>query len=260
MKHKPLSKQAQKETTSLLVKKYRLQKNQTLAEGSVVVKEALNSNWVIHKIIVTQSWLKTKETHELFPLFSKRGVIFETIEDEFAKKISDLKTPPHVFAILSPPETQNVPNQGLIIALDRIADPNNLGAIARNAVFFGVQQIWLSENCVDYLNPKAIRSSMGGLFHLSITVQKSLANALVEAKKKGKKIVVADANQGTNETNLVQPNQTILVLGSESQGVTNSILEIADIRWKISPLGRDLSLNVAATSAILLDRLLSKYQ
>lgn len=258
MKPKALSRKSQKETTALLVKKYRIQNNQTIAEGTSVVKEALLSQWKIQKVIVTKSWLDTEETKEFFPLLTKRGVIFETIDDDFAKKISDLATPPKVFAIVSPPDFQLSQPRGLILALDKIADPTNLGSITRTAAFFGIQQLWLSENCVDYLHPKAIRSSMGGIFHLAVTVQKSLEDALKDAKRKGKKIVVTDANQGTSDLINVDPNNAIIVLGSEAHGVTEKIIKLADIRWKISALGRDLSLNVAATSAIILDRLLNR--
>lgn len=253
--NKLLSKQSQKETTALLLKKYRLQKNQTLAEGSSVVREALLSKWHVTKVLAREDWLKSKEVDEFFPLFSKRGVQFEVITEEFSKKISDLSSPPSLFAIVSPPQQTIEQTTSMILALDQISDPTNLGAISRTACFYGLNEIWLSENCVDKLHPKAIRSSMGGIFFLNILQKFSLINELKKRQVAGTTIIVTNANQGVEHIPNTIIENCIIVLGSEAHGVSKSILDIADYKWCIQPIGRNLSLNVATTAAILLDRI-----
>ncbi len=250
-----LSRAEIRELTALAIKKYRNERGRTIAEGEQLVAEALVSAWSVHEVVATPQFIASKGMIKLFPLMAEREVALRSVPEEVLKKVSELATSPGVLATVSPPVWGDKPfRTGVVLALDRISDPVNLGSIARTACFYGIERLLLSEECVDVLNPRALRASMGGLFFLTILTTKSLKNELRKLQHDGAKIVVADAVTGTD----VQLNPSelpmVLVMGSEAHGIRPEIIEIADYHWRLNPIGRDLTLNVAAATAILLDR------
>ncbi|MDK9700722.1 MAG: RNA methyltransferase [bacterium] len=254
---RPLSRSEAASLTALTVKKMRSERGQTIAEGEALVREALASPWLVHEIAATTEWIQSGKLSYLAEQLSKRAVKIRSIDHDLLKRISELETAPGVIATVSPPEQDESHIDGVIIALDRVSDPTNLGAIARTACFYGVKQIWLSEDSVDILNPRAIRASMGGLFHVSTKKCNSLEQELKAAKQQGVSIIAANALSGSPQLPKRPGRAIIVVLGSEAHGIRESILAIADVSWHLLPIGRDLTLNVAATTAILLDRLTS---
>jgi len=134
--------------------------------------------------------------------------------------------------------------------LDNISDPGNLGTILRNCDWFGVKNIFLSENIVDYTNPKVIRSSMGSVFHLNL-FEDVKPNLLNDLKGKGFEILCADTN-GENIFTYQSETKKLLVLSSESHGPSKDFEKISDKKISIPRIGNAESLNVASASAVLL--------
>ena len=134
--------------------------------------------------------------------------------------------------------------------LDNISDPGNLGTIIRNCDWFGIKNILLSENIVDYTNPKVIRSSMGSVFHVNL-FEGIDAETLLKLKSQGYEILCADL-EGENIFSHQRNKKTILILSSESHGPSKEFLEISDKKICIPKIGDAESLNVASASAVLL--------
>ena len=167
-------------------------------------------------------------------------------EREF-KKLSELTTPQLAIAVCHKPsvnlESVN-DNTKLAIALDRIQDPNNVGAILRTAAAAGVKDIIILEGTADPFSPKSIRASMGAIFHLNLITMSE--EELINANFK----LIAAHIEGTNYREFELPKKSILILGNEGQGVSKKLLEVST---KVNiPIQNVESLNVNAAAAILI--------
>ena len=230
-----LSKNQIKNITRLKQKKYRQQEGLFIAEGGKVIKEFLNSTFKLVDLFTTETFNVENES---------------IISEADLKKISCLTTPNTALAIFKMPDAKALKNEGLILALDDIRDPGNLGTIIRLCDWFGIKQLVCSHKTVDCYNPKVVQATMGSLTRVKIVYTdlsaylKTINLPVFGAFMDGKNVY---------QTNL--PKAGILVLGNEANGIS-SIIETC-VTDKISiPRFGDLqateSLNVATAGAILL--------
>ena len=230
-----LSKNQIKNITRLKQKKYRQQEGLFIAEGGKVIKEFLNSTFKLVDLFTTETFNVGNES---------------IISEADLKKISCLTTPNTALAIFKMPDAKALKNEGLILALDDIRDPGNLGTIIRLCDWFGIKQLVCSHKTVDCYNPKVVQATMGSLTRVKIVYTdlsaylKAINLPVFGAFMEGKNVY---------QTNL--PKAGILVLGNEANGIS-SIIETC-VTDKISiPRFGDLqateSLNVATAGAILL--------
>ena len=138
----------------------------------------------------------------------------------------------------------------LILLVDDIQDPGNLGTIIRTADWFGFGEIFCSANCVEVYNPKVISSTMGSIFNLNIHSDINLKDLIKELKKEKYKIVVTDLNGQNIKFN--KKDKIALVIGSEAKGVSSGIKNLADLNYKIEKSGKAESLNVAIATGIIM--------
>ena len=160
-----LSKNKIKYLNTLLAKKTRQKYKNFIAEGDKICTEILNSTTVVPlEIYATGAWMEKNETR----LLTLKGICCEITESEL-KKISQLTTPNQVLIVASQPAFHLEPNEideELVLYLDGIQDPGNMGTILRNADWFGIRYVFCSDNCVDIFNPKVIQASMGAFLRV----------------------------------------------------------------------------------------------
>ena len=233
-----LSKNQLKLITSLLQKKYRIKNNLFIAEGIKVVREFLNSTYHLeHLFCVDSSSYKNIERITL-------------ITPAELKKISSLSTPNNVVALFEIPEQENIKREGLILALDEINDPGNLGTIIRLCDWFGVDQLICSNNSVDCYNAKVVQASMGSLTRVSIVYTD--LHYYLQHHDLPKYGAMMDG-ENIYKSNL--PKNAILLMGNEANGIRNDLLTLLDKTVTIPRFGKlqqAESLNVASATAILL--------
>lgn len=224
--------------TSLKQKKYRLKHKLFIAEGTKVVDEILNSDF------------------ELDQLFCVDDTAYKNIENCYViseailKKISTLKTPNNVVAIFKIPQEKPLINEGLILALDGINDPGNLGTIIRLCDWFGIEQIICSETTVDCYNTKVVQATMGSLTRVSI-----IYTMLDSYLKASKLPIYASIMSGKSMYESTLPKDGILIMGNEANGISKSVIKLANHTIAIPRFGnmqQTESLNVATATAILL--------
>jgi RNA methyltransferase, TrmH family len=246
--------------SSLLSKKYRQAENKFIVEGKKSVLEGLNSSYKCEIVFVTNKF--NEDDENAITEINRKKKRIETLKQKDFQKISDTETPQGIAAVFVKPKL--VPSKTIftddkiIVMLDNISDPGNLGTIIRNCDWFGVKNIFLSENIVDYTNPKVIRASMGSVFHLNLFEDVKL-NLLNDIKEKGFEILCADT-EGENIFNYESKQKKILILSSESHGPSKEIEKISDKKICIPKIGNAESLNVASASAVLLANLTLKFQ
>ena len=232
-----LSKNHIKLITSLSQKKYRQKHKLFVVEGVKVVQEFLNSSYELEIVFSTDTD------------FSSTNKFIEVTDQEL-KKITSLKNPNKVLAIFKIPNQINPIMGGLILALDSINDPGNLGTIIRLCDWFGIEQLVCSNETVDCFNSKVVQASMGSLTRVAVSyldLKKYLQNASVP-------IFVADMD-GLNVYKTKLPDSAVLVLGNEANGISDEIKQLVTTKITIPRYGafqQTESLNVATASAILL--------
>ena len=236
-----LSKNHIKLITSLQQKKYRQKHQLFVAEGIKVVKEFLNSSFILEKIFVVES-------NFLLPNISEDKIVF--ISDAELKKISLLKSPNKVLALFKIPAQVAQVNNGLTLVLDDINDPGNLGTIIRLCDWFGVSKLICSKNTVDCYNQKVVQASMGSLTRIVISYE----NVLEFLKKTELPVYTADMS-GDNVYKTQLPQKAVLIMGNEANGVSDEIIKLVKNKIAIPRFGNlqeTESLNVATATAILL--------
>ncbi|AUC85362.1 RNA methyltransferase [Polaribacter sp. ALD11] len=234
-----ISKNQLKLITSLSQKKYRQKHNLFVAEGIKVINELLHSTFEVETLFCTDDF----ET-----IISKDKVT--RISETELKKISTLKSPNKVLGIFKIPEEKQLQDAGLIIVLDAINDPGNLGTIIRLCDWFGVSQLICSKDTVDCYNQKVVQASMGSLTRISIHYT-DLKDYLSQSNLS---TFIADMD-GANVYKTDLPKEGILIMGNEANGVSEEIKKIIQHKISIPRFGETQeteSLNVATATAILL--------
>ena len=234
-----VSKNQIKLITSLQQKKYRFANQLFFAEGIKVIQELLESNFELLHLYTTQND------------FEEVSIEKKTlIQESDLKKISALATPNSCLAVFKIPAEKKISESGLIIALDSIRDPGNLGTILRLCDWFGIQQLICSKDAVDIYNPKVVQATMGSIARVNVNYL-DLETFLGQTKLP----VFGTFMDGNNiyKTNL--PQEGIIVMGNEANGISPEIEKLIENRLAIPRFGtlqKTESLNVATATAIIL--------
>lgn len=232
-----LSKSQIKLITSLKQKKYRLLHGFFVVEGIKTIKELLESNLE----------LQTLYTTETFNIDAKDEILISEAE---LKRISFLTTPNKALAIFKIPKPKTINTNGLIVVLDAIRDPGNLGTIIRLCDWFGITDLVCSEGTVDCFNPKVIQATMGSITRVNINYVD-----VVDFLNKVNSPIFGAFMEGENIYKKTLPEKGVLVMGNEANGVSKEIEAIINEKISIPRFGNlqaTESLNVATATAILL--------
>lgn len=246
-----LSKSQIKHVSSLKVKKYRELHGEFIAEGSKLVMELLSSNYNSIALFALKEWLNENK----LPTGCYTEV-FEVTDSEMAR-ITTLSTPSPCLLTL---KTHNVPfdtaiaKKELVLMLDDIKDPGNLGTIIRTADWFGFKNIVCSLNTVDLYNPKTIQSTMGSIARVNISYQP--LNEILD--KLDKKVAIyGSLLDGESIINKKLNTNGIIVIGNESKGISEKIRSYITEKIFIpgyqtdAALDKPESLNASIASAII---------
>ena len=234
-----VSKNQIKLITSLQQKKYRIANQMFFAEGIKVIQELLVSNFELVHLYTTEND------------FSRVSNDKKTIIDQAdLKKITALATPNSCLAVFKMAVEKPLQSKGLIVALDSIRDPGNMGTILRLCDWFGIQQMVCSKETVDLYNPKVVQATMGSISRVNVTyldLNEYIASAELA--------VFGTFMDGENIYETKLPQDGIIVMGNEANGISKEIEASVSQRLSIPRFGsiqKTESLNVATTTAIVL--------
>ena len=241
-----------KHVKKLKDKKYRDESNEYIVEGVKLIEEAVKENAQIKKVIVCEDTTKTYEipTNVMLEI-AKYECIYVT--EKIFTSITQVTNPQGIMAIIEKNTTnQEIDySQDIIVALDDVQDPGNLGTILRTVDSIGLNQIIVSKGTADAFNPKVVRSTMGAIFRIKIIETENLQETIKVMKKHHFKLMVTSL-QTDNSIYDINFNKKIIVIGNESNGVSNEIQEMADEKVKIPMLGRTESLNASVAAGIVM--------
>ena len=269
-----------KNILKLKEKKYRDLENAYLIEGIKIVKEAIAENAKIKQIVMCEDFTDNVELDKdtLYEL-ARHNLIYVT--RNIMDSLSDVKTPQGIIGVVEKSkrfaeedndqnksknnidaETNMLGNktgiepkvdytQDIIIALDGVQDPGNLGTIIRTADSANLNQIIISKTSADPYNPKVVRSTMGAIFRVNIIETENIVEELKKAQENGFKVMVTalDSSESIYKTEF---NKKVIVIGNEANGVSKEVQSIADEKVKIPMLGKTESLNASVAAGIMI--------
>jgi 23S rRNA (guanosine2251-2'-O)-methyltransferase len=235
-------------------------KSEPYIYGIRPVIEALKAGKEIDKILI-QKGLRGEGFHQLFSFIKDFGIPSQFVPSEKLQRITR-QNHQGVIAYISEISYQKleyiipyVYEQGkvpLVLVLDRITDVRNFGAIARTAECAGVDALVIPAKNSATVSPDAIKTSAGALYKLSVCRSVSLVDSLHYLKNSGLKIVAATEKTETGYTEKGFGKPMALVIGSEEDGISDELLNIADEKVRIPVLGEIASLNVSVATGIIL--------
>ena len=241
-----------KHVKKLKDKKYRDINKEFVVEGIKLIKEAIEENANIKQIVICDNCQNTDVIpKDLMYDIARYNCIYVT--ENIFKTISDVNTPQGILAIIGRKATEAEIDytQDIIVALDDIQDPGNLGTILRTVDSIGLNQILVSKGTADSYNPKVVRSTMGAIFRVKIIECEDLEKTLKEVRKNKYQLVITSL-QTENSIFDVDYKKKVIVIGNEANGVKQNIQDMADVKVKIPMLGKTESLNASVAAGIVL--------
>lgn len=227
-------------------KKFRETEGLFIVEGIKLFKElAAAGTYEIDEILIIE------DSELLDDLEPEHALMLKIISKKDLERISGLKQPNQVLAVVKTKTASeiNFQDEGLILFLDDVKDPGNLGTIIRTAEWFGVKQIVCSTTSVEIYNPKVVQAAMGSLFRMNIC-STDLIPVLEDAKANKFDLLCADMD-GKDLNSFEFGTKTALIMGSESHGVSEELRKISQA-ITIPKFGNAESLNVAMASGIIM--------
>ena len=239
-----------KKVKKLKEKKFRDLENAYIVEGIKMLRETIAEKASIRQIIICDDCEKADIIpKDLMYEIAKYDCLYVT--SKIFKYLSEVQSPQGVLTVVEKNNHKPINyTEDIIVALDELQDPGNLGTILRTLDSANLSQIIVSKNTVDVYNPKVVRSTMGAIFRINVVEVDNLKETLLEMKTHNYKIMCTDLKAKENIYD-IDYNKKILVIGNEANGVSKEILDIADEKVIIPMLGKTESLNASVATSII---------
>ena len=232
-----------KETAALSDTRKRKKSGLFVAEGRKLVEELIRCN-----IRPVRCFVKEGAS---IPL-GLEGCETYCVTDAVMKKMSTLSTPQDIIAVAKQPESFEEGDEDIIIALDALQDPLNLGAILRSAEAFGVKTVVLGQGCCDPYSTKTLRGAMGSVFRLNV-IEKDLVGYVKLMKEKGYDIIGTGLDKNFRTVDkLILSKKKIVIIGNEGNGISETVKNACDFGMFIPMSGQNESLNAAVAASIIM--------
>ena len=221
-----------------------------VVEGPKMVLEAPKGQ-LLECFIGTSFFKKHKER------IKEANLSYELVSDEVFASFSETKTPQGILGVIKQTDylleelLRPKKQAPLLLLLESIQDPGNLGTIFRTAQAAGVTGIILNRKCADVYSPKVIRSTMGAVYRLPFVIASNFEECLAKVKESGVKLVATHTKATKNYEQENYQEATGFIIGNESGGLTQGALNLAQERVQIPMKGQVESLNVAIATGIL---------
>ena len=241
-----------KHIKKLKEKKYRDEYGEYIIEGLKLIGEAISENANISTIVLCDGCDKSEmiENHLRYEI-AKYECVY--VSQNIFKSLSEVESPQGVLAVVKKENEKYKIDytSDIIVALDDVQDPGNVGTILRTVDSIGLKQILVSKGTADCYNSKVVRSTMGAIFRVKIIECEDLKSTLSEIKNNNYKIMVTTLKAKKSIYN-VDYNKKVIVVGNEANGISKDIQKMADEKVIIPMLGKTESLNVSVATGVIL--------
>ncbi|MFR0822344.1 MAG: TrmH family RNA methyltransferase [Clostridia bacterium] len=233
-------------------KKYRQREQAFIVEGIKLVQEAIQEQMVIKKVVICEDCTTDGSIDQsLLYEIAKQDCMY--VSKNVFESLTDVVNPQGILAVIEKKNEESSIDYGedMLIVLDGIQDPGNLGTILRTMDSAGLKQIILSETTADPYNPKVVRSTMGAIYRIHIIQASNILETLKNIQK-NKFQVVATSLQTQENIYTIDYHKKAIVIGNEANGVSKEVLELANQKVKIPMLGKTESLNAAVATSVII--------
>ncbi len=241
-------------------KKSREEQGRFLIEGLRMIEEAAESDFELQEVLFTEAFAGSEPGRSMLEKLRRKGPVLNVITGRDIEAISDTVTAQGIVAVVTARgfdvESMLQPGKrSLLVGLDAVADPGNLGSMIRTCDWFGVNGMVIGQDSVELYNPKVLRSTMGGIFHLPIVENVNLPTVIGRMKNSGYTVYVADVSGEVYAEDARYADRAFIILGNEARGAAPSLKHSADVRVAIRRHGLAESLNVGVACGVLLSAL-----
>ena len=234
-----------KRTRFLSERKGRAEMGMHFIEGEKLVREAILAGAEICNAFI-------EEGHdELYQQLSDCGARVYTVSRMVMKSLTNTGEPQFICASVKTPDMKapDVYQKGLIVVLDEVQDPGNMGTIIRTADAFGAKGVLINSGCADVYSPKVVRSTMGSIYHLPIW-NGDIENEFCKMKQQGFDFICGHL-YGSEVMPEFNKNSVALVIGNEGHGVSEKVASLCK-KYRLHMYGKAESLNASVAAGILI--------
>jgi TrmH family RNA methyltransferase len=239
-----------KAARALHQRKVRYRERQHLIEGLRLTEDALRAGIVPALVFFTAAMAESQRGAALLESLRAAGAALEEISDKLMQTITDTVTPSGIAAIVPFVDRPASPDPNLVLVIDGLRDPGNLGTLLRTATAAGLDQVILAPHTVDVYGPKVVRAAMGAHFRLALTVTRTWAN--VARALEGLPTWAADVQATLPYYAVDWTGRAALIVGSEAHGPSDEARRLATGSVGIPMPGPAESLNAAVAASIIL--------
>lgn len=233
-------------------KKFREQEHKYIIEGIKLIEEAVKESAKINTVVVCEDCVKNEEIDsKLLYEVAKYNCIY--VSERVFSLLTDVKNPQGILAVIEKEAQSELIdyNEDLIVVLDKVQDPGNLGTILRTVDSIGLKQIIVAEGSGDIFNPKVVRSTMGAIFRVKVKISQDIQKTIAEIKKH--KFKVISTSLATDKSIYdIKYEKSAIIIGNEANGVSKELQDASDELVKIPMLGNTESLNASVATGIVL--------
>lgn len=238
---------------SLRQKRGRTQQGKFIIEGVHLCREALLADVSLELLLYTQDGFQADEVKRVVVEAQKRGIPNLRVSRSVLKSLADTVTPQGLLAVVHHWAPTTPTSRGkVLLLLDQVRDPGNVGTIIRIADAVGANGVILCRETADPFSPKVLRATQGSIFHLPVQVNAEPRSVATDLKKRGYRIFVAEPRAKRAYTQVRYPRRFLLVVGNEATGVRASLKSLADELIRVPIRGRAESLNVSVATGVIL--------
>lgn len=233
--------------------KERREKGCFVIEGKKIFCEAPIS--LLQEVYLSEECPVDDQLKEKLQEIQNKSIFCETVSKEVFQKMSDTKTPQGILAVVKKPKYQledYLEHNPLLVLLEDIQDPGNLGTIMRTAEGAGVTCVVMSRDTVDLYNPKTIRSTMGSIFRVPFLYVDNIRDTMKLLSKKDITTYAAHLKGEKYYDQFSYQKGTAFLIGNEGNGLQKETADAADTYLKIPMQGKLESLNAAVATALLI--------
>jgi TrmH family RNA methyltransferase len=232
---------------SLARRRVRQREGRFVVEGTRLLAEMIGAGLEPALVLFTEAWAATPHAQHLISSLASASEGTWLVSESVLAACASTETPQGVLAVV--PFLQHEPRPGLILVLDQLRDPGNLGTILRSAEAAGVGEVLLAPDTVDLYNPKVVRGAMGAHFHLPVA---ALEWQPIAAHVKGRAVWLADASGRVSYDAVDWRVPAALIIGGEAAGAGDQAAGLATGRVRIPMAGTTESLNAAMAATVIL--------
>ncbi|HCA81381.1 MAG TPA: 23S rRNA (guanosine(2251)-2'-O)-methyltransferase RlmB [Bacteroidetes bacterium] len=241
---------------SLSQKKVRQAERKFILEGWRALKEVLNSSTKMEMVAVHPRFLQDPDYSRLLSELESRGIPVKEADELQLQQIAETVHAQGVIAVVQQKhdDLERIPldRASVIVAVDAVSDPGNLGSIIRSSDWFNVDALLLGRGCVELYNEKLVRSTVGSIFHIAIVEGVELPSVLQHLGSKGFSVAGFSGDGKVDYMERQMSRKAVFVFGSEAHGISREVKASVDQIVRIPRYGKAESLNVGVACGIVL--------